>query len=169
MCYCRFSGPLSLVERRLDWSSGGRGQLCHCQLDRSHYRCGGLVRYKFSKLLRYLAQTTTAPNVERWWMRNLIISLHQITNRYKNNFRTCITILSSIIEVSLILSRVKCRKNRHLLSVLALLLIASALVVLRYVRQSRKLHGKYNPAREGTFTFQKFVDFLKLLVARKFS
>ncbi|KAF8386868.1 eat-20, partial [Pristionchus pacificus] len=33
-------------------------------------------------------------------------------------------------------------------AVLALLLIASALVVLRYVRQSRKLHGKYNPARE---------------------
>ncbi|GMR31949.1 hypothetical protein PMAYCL1PPCAC_02144 [Pristionchus mayeri] len=34
------------------------------------------------------------------------------------------------------------------IAVLGLLLLATALVVLRYVRQSRKLHGKYNPARE---------------------
>ncbi|KHJ99365.1 hypothetical protein OESDEN_00654 [Oesophagostomum dentatum] len=32
--------------------------------------------------------------------------------------------------------------------VLALLLLATSLFVLRYVKQSRKLHGKYNPARE---------------------
>ncbi|KAK6033742.1 EGF-like domain protein [Ostertagia ostertagi] len=32
--------------------------------------------------------------------------------------------------------------------VLGLLLLATTLFVLRYIRQSRKLHGKYNPARE---------------------
>lgn len=32
--------------------------------------------------------------------------------------------------------------------VLGFLLLATTLFVLRYVRQSRKLHGKYNPARE---------------------
>ncbi|RCN37890.1 hypothetical protein ANCCAN_16193 [Ancylostoma caninum] len=32
--------------------------------------------------------------------------------------------------------------------VLGLLLLATTLFVLRYVKQSRKLHGKYNPARE---------------------
>ncbi|KAK5973986.1 hypothetical protein GCK32_004269 [Trichostrongylus colubriformis] len=31
---------------------------------------------------------------------------------------------------------------------LALMLLATTLFILRYVRQSRKLHGKYNPARE---------------------
>lgn len=49
-------------------------------------------------------------------------------------------------------------------SVLLLLLIATALVVLRYVRQSRKLHGKYNPAREGTNPFHRFIDCLKPIV-----
>ncbi|CAD6189135.1 unnamed protein product [Caenorhabditis auriculariae] len=34
------------------------------------------------------------------------------------------------------------------LIVLGLLLLATSLFVLRYIRQSRKLHGKYNPARE---------------------
>ncbi|ETN70655.1 hypothetical protein NECAME_14616 [Necator americanus] len=32
--------------------------------------------------------------------------------------------------------------------IIGLLLLATTLLVLRYVRQSRKLHGKYNPARE---------------------
>lgn len=34
------------------------------------------------------------------------------------------------------------------LIVLGLLLLATSLFILRYIRQSRKLHGKYNPARE---------------------
>ncbi|CAI4233257.1 unnamed protein product [Auanema sp. JU1783] len=34
------------------------------------------------------------------------------------------------------------------LIVLGLLLLAASLFVLRYIKQSRKLHGKYNPARE---------------------
>ncbi|KAJ1374758.1 Abnormal pharyngeal pumping eat-20 [Parelaphostrongylus tenuis] len=32
--------------------------------------------------------------------------------------------------------------------VLGLLLVTTTVFVLRYVKQSRKLHGKYNPARE---------------------
>lgn len=79
-------------------------------------------------------ERTTESN-EEVFSKNVEATTSDITHHHTLSGKQSSTTASWIIAIIAVI-------------VLGLLLLATTLFILRYIRQSRKLHGKYNPARE---------------------